>query len=401
MHGLFNRETLLDLQPGRSVVHNLLKEGVEIYLIEWGSPSRRDQFLTLDDHINGYMDDMVEFIRRRHGVPQVNLMGVCLGGTFAVIYAALHPEKIRNLITTVTPTHFNTPKGLLHIWMQEIDVDRLVNAFGNLPGNLVNAAFLLLNPPRLLLDKYLGFLENMDNKDFVENFIRMEKWIFDSPDVPGETFRQVVKDLYQGNLLVQGKLRLGERRVDLQRLTMPLLNIYGQYDHLVPPEACEVLTKKVGSRDTENVCLDTGHVGIYVSSRFQKETVPMIAAWLLAREGYGKAETKTPLMATQGKSTTMPTRIDYFEKLCELCQAFGTARNRREILEMIFASAMEILAGKAACLYLMEPGKPGFDAGVPERFVRELFPFQKIYAGSEDPAPGLKERLFLLPGRGN
>jgi len=212
-------------------------------------------------------------------------MGVCLGGTFGIIYAALHPEKIRNLITTVAPTHFNTPKGLLHIWMQEIDADRLVNAFGNLPGNLVNAAFLLLNPPRLLLDKYLGFLENMDNKDFVENFIRMEKWIFDSPDVPGETFRQVVKDLYQENLLVQGQLRLGERRVDLGELTMPLLNIYGQYDHLVPPEACEVLTEKVGSQDTENICLDTGHVGIYVSSRFQKETVPMIAAWLLAREG--------------------------------------------------------------------------------------------------------------------
>ena len=54
----------------------------------------------------------------------------------------------------------------------------------------------------------------------------------------------------------------------------------------------------------------------------------------------------------------MPVRIDYFEKLCEICQAFGTARNRRELLEMIFTSAMEILEGKAACLYLMEPGKP-------------------------------------------
>ncbi len=61
MHGLFNRETLLDLQPDRSIVHHLLKEGVEVYLIDWGSPTRRDQFLTLDDHINGYLDDMVEF----------------------------------------------------------------------------------------------------------------------------------------------------------------------------------------------------------------------------------------------------------------------------------------------------------------------------------------------------
>ena len=285
VHGLFNRETLLDLQPDRSVVRNLLKEGVEVYLIEWGSPSRRDQFLTLDDHINGYMDNIVNFIRRRQGIPQVNLMGVCMGGTFGVIYAALHPEKIRNLITTVAPTQFDTSKALLHVWLKEIDVDRLVHTFGNLPGNLVNAVLLLLNPPRLLLDKYLGFLENMDNKDFVENFIRMEKWIFDSPDVPGETIRQVIKDLYQENLLVQGKLVLEDCRVDLLRITMPLLNIYGQYDHLVPPEACAVLTEKVGSQDTENICLDTGHVGIYVSTRFQKEMVPKIAAWLLAREG--------------------------------------------------------------------------------------------------------------------
>jgi polyhydroxyalkanoate synthase len=113
----------------------------------------------------------------------------------------------------------------------------------------------------------------------------MEKWIFDSPDVPGETMRQVIKDLYQGNLLVQGRMEVGEHRVDLGRVTMPLLNVYGQYDHLVPPEASEILAQKVGSRDTENVCLDTGHVGIYVSARFQRETIPMIAAWLLAREG--------------------------------------------------------------------------------------------------------------------
>jgi polyhydroxyalkanoate synthase len=91
--------------------------------------------------------------------------------------------------------------------------------------------------------------------------------------------------LYQSNLLVQGKMRLGGRRVDLGRVTMPLLNVYGQYDHLVPPEACEILKEKVGSRDTENVCLDTGHVGMYVSARFQRETIPQIAGWLLAREG--------------------------------------------------------------------------------------------------------------------
>jgi polyhydroxyalkanoate synthase subunit PhaC len=285
VHGLFNRETLLDLQPDRSVVRHLLKEGIEVYLVEWGSPTRRDQCISLDDHIDGYLDNLVDVIRRRHDTTNVNLMGVCLGGTFAVIYAALHPHKIRNLITTATPTQFDTPKGLLHLWVKAIDIDRLVDTFGNLPGNLVNMAFLLLNPPRLLLDKYLGFLENMDKKDFVENFIRMEKWIFDSPDIPGATARQLFKDLYQENRLVSGTLAVGDRTVDLQRLTMPLLNIYSQYDHLVPPEACVELRNRVGSQDTEEICLDTGHIGLYVSARFQREIAPKIGAWLLHRDG--------------------------------------------------------------------------------------------------------------------
>ncbi|MFP3867769.1 MAG: class III poly(R)-hydroxyalkanoic acid synthase subunit PhaC [Desulfobacteraceae bacterium] len=292
VYALINRDTMLDLQPGRSVVQNLLNQGVEIYMIDWGYPTRKDRYLTIDDHVNGYLDNIVDFIRQRHGLTKINLMGICMGGTFSVIYAALHPEKIKNLITTVTPTNFDTNQGLLHIWLKEIDADRLVDAFGNMPGELLNIGFLLLNPARLMIDKYLGFLENSNNKDFVENFIRMEKWIFDSPDVPGETFRQFIKDGYQQNLLIQNKMVVGGRRVDLNKITMPLLNIYGHYDHLVPPPACELLTKKVKSKDTEDICLETGHIGIYVSTKCQKELVPKIAQWLKDRDRIGKKKAK-------------------------------------------------------------------------------------------------------------
>jgi polyhydroxyalkanoate synthase subunit PhaC len=112
----------------------------------------------------------------------------------------------------------------------------------------------------------------------------MEKWIFDSPDVPGETFRQFMKDCYQKNLLIQSKMELGGRRVDLKKITMPLLNFYGQFDHLVPPEACNRIGKEVGSRDTEDICLDTGHIGIYVSSKCQEEFAPKIIRWLKERD---------------------------------------------------------------------------------------------------------------------
>ncbi len=292
-YALINRETMLDLQSDRSVIRTLLGGGIDLYVIDWGYPTRKDRFQTIDDHVNGYMNNIVDFIRETCGISKINLMGICMGGTFSVIYAALYPEKIKNLITTVTPTNFDTDKGLLHIWMKNIDVDRLVDTYGNLSGDVMNFGFLLLNPARLMIDKYVGFFENMANRSFVENFVRMEKWIFDSPDLPGEVFRQFVKDLYQQNLLIQNKLKIGDRLVDLKKITMPVLNFYGLYDHLVPPEACNLLTRNVGGADVEDVCLDTGHIGIYVSSKSQQAFAPKIVRWLNERgvdEGKGKKE---------------------------------------------------------------------------------------------------------------
>ncbi|HNY51054.1 MAG TPA: class III poly(R)-hydroxyalkanoic acid synthase subunit PhaC [Smithella sp.] len=301
VYALINRETMLDLQPDRSVVKTFLEGGIDLYMVDWGYPKRKDHFLTIDDHVNGYMNNMVDFIRRKHKVPKINLMGICMGGSFSIMYSALHPDKIKNLVTTVTPSSFDTDKGLLHIWMRDLDVDGIINTYGNIPGDLMNFGFLLLNPARLMIDKYVGFMENMDNKDFVENFVRMERWIFDSPDVPGATFRQFVEDCYKRNLLIQSRMVLGGQRVDLKNLTMPLLNFYGQYDHLVPPEACNQLTKAVGSRDVEDICLETGHIGIYVSSKFQKMFAPKIVHWLRERDS-------DDILAVPGKTSESAVR---------------------------------------------------------------------------------------------
>ena len=121
--------------------------------------------------ITSYNVCYTKLLRNKHNLDKIHLMGICMGGTFCVIYSALHPEKIKNLVTTVTPTNFDTDQGLLHIWMKDMDVDRIVDTYGNIPGDIMNMGFLLLNPARLMIDKYVGFIENMANKTFVENRI--------------------------------------------------------------------------------------------------------------------------------------------------------------------------------------------------------------------------------------
>ena len=110
-----NRETMLDLQPGRSVIETFLAAGLDVYMLDWWYPTRKDRYLNLDDHVNGYIDGAVDFILEKHGIDQLNIMAICQGGTMCVMYAALHPEKVKNLITTVTPTNFDHDAGLLNL----------------------------------------------------------------------------------------------------------------------------------------------------------------------------------------------------------------------------------------------------------------------------------------------
>ena len=248
-----------------------------------GYPDQADRALTLDDYINGYLDRCVDVIRKRHQLEKINLLGICQGGTFSLCYSALHPSKVRNLVTMVTPVDFKTPDNLLSAWVQHMDVDLLVDTLGNIPGELLNWTFLSLKPFSLTGQKYVNMVDVLDDPARLKNFLRMEKWIFDSPDQAGETFRQFIKEFYQGNGQIEGGVRIGGREVDLQQVRVPLLNIFAEQDHLVPPDASRALRGRTASKDYTELSFPGGHIGIYVSGKAQKEVTPAIAAWLEKR----------------------------------------------------------------------------------------------------------------------
>jgi polyhydroxyalkanoate synthase len=283
VYALVNRPTVLDLQPERSLIRRLLERGVDVYLIDWGAPDGADRLLELDDYINGYIDRCVRHVLAAQGIPQLDLLGVCQGGTLSLCYTALHPGRVRRLITMVTPVDFHTPENLLARWAQGIDVDALVRAHGIVPGELLNAAFLALMPFRLLQQKYVQLLDGALDAARAENFVRMEQWIFDCPGQAGAAFGQFVRWLYQENRLVAGTLELGGRCVELGRIRQPVLNIYGRRDHIVPPSATEPLGRLIGSPAYSALALDLGHIGMYVSERAQREVPERIERWLRSR----------------------------------------------------------------------------------------------------------------------
>ncbi|WP_408956267.1 class III poly(R)-hydroxyalkanoic acid synthase subunit PhaC [Natroniella sp. ANB-PHB2] len=281
VYALVNKQYVVDIQQDRSMVKKMLEMGLDVYIIDWGYPTQEDKYLTMDDYIDRYINNSVNYILEENGIDEINLLGICQGGTFSTIYSTLYPEKIKNLITMVTPIDFSTNDALLFRWGKHLNIDKMVDAYGILPGNMMNVSFNMLKPFQLTVDKYVGVLEHIDSKEKMKNFMHMEKWIYDSPDQAGETLRQFVKDLYQDNKLIKGELEINGKIVNLDNLDMPLLNVYAEYDHLVPPAASKPLNDLVASEDTTTYSFPVGHIGMFVSSKSQKEITPKITDWIL------------------------------------------------------------------------------------------------------------------------
>jgi polyhydroxyalkanoate synthase subunit PhaC len=285
---------IVDLQEDRSLVRNLLRSGISVYVIDWGHPSRADRFLGMDDYINDYLAGAVDAVRQQEGDERVNVLGICEGGTFSLCYAALDPEAVQNLILIVTPIDFHAEDpekrlghGFINMWTRNIkpeDVDRLLAAHGNLPGELMGSIFASMTPMRTLLKYNLDLMEIATDKSKLLNFLRMEKWLADRPHHPGEVARQWIKDLYQENKLIKGEFFLGRQRVDLAAISMPVLNIYANDDHIVPPAMTRNVGPRFGTTDYTEVALPAGHMGVFVSGKTQGILGENIGTWLLAHQ---------------------------------------------------------------------------------------------------------------------
>jgi polyhydroxyalkanoate synthase len=250
--------------------------------MDWGYPTKQDKFLTMEDYIDGYLNDAVDFIRKETKNDKINAMGICQGGTFFTIYAALYPEKIKSLTTYVAPFDFSSNKCMLYRWTKDIDVDTMVDTLGVIPADMLNAGFNMLKPS-MDISKYFGVMDSIQDKDKLMNFLRMEKWKADCPSIAGELYRKYIKDLFRDNKLIKDEFELGGRPVHLKNLTAPFLNVYATEDNIIPNESTTAVMEHLGSKDKELYAFPGGHIGVFVGAKSQKELAPKVAEWVMAK----------------------------------------------------------------------------------------------------------------------
>ncbi|MEM7243488.1 MAG: alpha/beta fold hydrolase [Pseudomonadota bacterium] len=293
VYGLFGRQTMIDLQEDRSMVRNLLMAGLDVHVLDWGNPTRADQFITLDDLIDIYLRDAVVDLKTRSGMP-INLFGICEGGTLCASLAALSPELLSSLALAITPIDFDGDpdnywqgEGFLNQWLQNMraeDITDLVDTHGNLPGAFSGAMFSALTPITSMTKYNLGLQALAGNRDKILNFLRMEKWIADRPDHPGAAAKQWFNDLYRENKLMKGAFQVEGQTVDLKKIKCPVLNIYALQDHIVPVSTSKALSTFIPKSRYKEIGFPGGHVGVFVSSKAQGVVAGGLVDWLKSNQ---------------------------------------------------------------------------------------------------------------------
>lgn len=287
---LVNQPYILDLVPGQSMVEFLLKQGFDVYMVEWGRPRKEHKHLSLEDHVLDRLSACVKQVLDHSGERELSIIGYCVGGLLSVLWAALcaTPENskskspLKNLVCMATPVNSDGLESL-KAWMgDDFDEEAILSQHGNLPAEWVQNTLRALRP----LGKVAGamsLLNQAGNEEVVRSHLRMGKWESDNIPFPGGVFRQMVKAFLRENRLVHGSWEIGGQMVDLKKIRAPFLHLLAQDDHITPYASSRDLVHCVGSKDRQELILKGGHVGLVAGRGAQTRMWPALEAWLACR----------------------------------------------------------------------------------------------------------------------
>ncbi|MFT3975846.1 MAG: alpha/beta fold hydrolase [Sphingomonas bacterium] len=279
-----NRGFIFDMVPGQSLVEFLLKAGFDVFMLEWEAPRSHERGLTLENYVNDFVGGAMERVKVETGEPDVSVVGYCFGGVLSLLYSSLHPDEgLANLVTFTTPIDFSKME-MFSAWSDQryFDVDRLVEAFGNVPGDMLYSSFDMLRPAARAASNFRLY-DNLWDEEYVKSFRMFERWNTDTLPLAGEYFRQTTKMLMWENRLFNGTMEVGGRAVDFGTIKVPFLHIAAEHDHIVPREASAPLIGMVGSEDRQEIMLKGGHVSLVAGGNAIKRMWPALTNWLAER----------------------------------------------------------------------------------------------------------------------
>jgi polyhydroxyalkanoate synthase len=263
---LINGSEVLDLTPENSFLAWVCEQGVNALLLDWGEAIPQERALGITGHVERYLIPLMEAAG-----PGVALAGYCLGGTMAIAASMVRPPAALALIAT--PWDFSgfssqARDGLQHLWNA---ASQTAEQIGLLPAELLQQAFWQLDAARTIR-KFEEFAGKDPSGAAARNYVAVEDWANDGGPLTFSAGRELMADMFVGNVTGEGRWRIGDTIVDPAKLTMPILNIISTTDRITPAESAWP------GGDVR--VLNQGHVGMMVGSRASTSVWPILRDWL-------------------------------------------------------------------------------------------------------------------------
>lgn len=269
IYSLINQPFILDMISGGSTIEALVKKGFDVYMIDFGKPGLEDRDMTLDGFITEYIQNGVNKAIKHSGANEITILGYCLGGTLAAMYASVAQEPIKNLVLFVTPVDFSNPayfdKWVKALREDEIDSTRYIDEIGIIPASLVEAGIRLVTSP-VYFTPYLSLFLNKDDKAYVEKWHRFNTWTKGHIPLTSGVAKQIIEDFTRHNKLIKNESKINGKQAKLSNIKASLLVVGTEGDRLVPLDHILPIMNEVASADKTAHILKGGHTGTSVQN---------------------------------------------------------------------------------------------------------------------------------------
>lgn len=281
------RPYIWDLAPECSVVQGALRQGMAVYLVEWTDPVDGDNLQGLDEYGDTLPGLCLDAIEAAHPSGKIFLFGHSLGGVFAAIHAALHPQRIAGLVLIEAPLHFEEATGSFGpLVALGPSADKVTQLFGRVPGSVLNLASVVASPATFNMERYADLVASLGSPQHIRSHLLVERWTLDEAPMAGRLFEQVVERLYRENAFMRGELVVSGARLHPRCITAPLLSVYDPHSVIVPPASVIGFHDASGTERKRLLAYDgdTGiglaHVGALVGENAHSRLWPQIFAWI-------------------------------------------------------------------------------------------------------------------------
>lgn len=281
------RHYIWDMTRESSVIQQALQADIKVYLIEWTDPGDTEEQPGLEEYGSTLIAACVQAISEAQHTERLFLLSHSLGGVFAAIYAALHPEQVAGLVLIEAPLHFGKASGsfgpLVSFGPRAGAVARM---FGRVPGSVLSLASVLASPATFNLERYADFFASLGSSKNIRSHLLVERWTLDEAPMTGPLFEQVVDQLYREDRLMRGVLTIAGQRIGPQRVVSPLLSVYAPHSVVIPPASVRAFFDAAGSAKKRLLAYhgDTGvaiaHVGALVGENAHRLLWPEILGWV-------------------------------------------------------------------------------------------------------------------------